>query len=66
VDDSGFTPYRQALAVLMFSVVALIVVADSIGIGRRVDPVVLGILVTTGSALIAVDVRDFIRDITSR
>lgn len=65
-NGGGFRPARQALAILLLSVVALVVAADSLGIGRRTDPVILLIVGSFGLALLGIDAPAIIRDILGR
>lgn len=42
------------------------IAADSLGIGRKVDPLTLTITLTASLALVGVDLRDALRDIVGR
>jgi hypothetical protein len=64
--NGGYKPIRQALAGLLLSVAALMVTADSLGVGRRVDPVVLIIVGSFGLTLLGIDAPDLIRDVLGR
>jgi hypothetical protein len=46
---------RQGGAVVLIGVTALIVIADSLGLGRPVEPFVLGSLLLAAAGLLAVD-----------
>lgn len=46
---------RQAIALILVGLVVLIVAADSLGIGRPVEPVILAALLLTAAGMVAVD-----------
>ena len=52
---SDYRRARQGIAVLFAAVAAVIVLLDSVGMGRPVDPVVLYGLVLASAGLLAVD-----------
>jgi len=54
-DDGDYRSVRQASAALCIGTVVVIVLADSLGIGRDVDPAVLYGLLLTAAGLLAVD-----------
>lgn len=54
-DDGDYQTARQSSAGLLVVVAAVIVIADSLGIGRSVEPLVLFGLLVTAAGLLAVD-----------
>jgi hypothetical protein len=47
---------RQASAVLLIATVVVIVIADSLGFGREVNPIILYGLIAAAAGLLAVDI----------
>lgn len=52
---SEYRAARQAIAVVLVGLVVLIVVVDSLGVGRPVEPIILGALLLTAAGMVAVD-----------
>lgn len=55
VDSGDYRRARTAGALVLIVVSGLIVLADSLGLGRPVEPLVLGALLITAAGLLAVD-----------
>ncbi len=56
-NGSSYRAARQTSAFLLIGVVVVIVLADSFGIGRQVEPFILVPLLLTAGGLLAVDLR---------
>ncbi len=56
-NGSSYRAARQTSAFLLIGVVVVIVLADSFGIGRQVEPLILVPLLLTAGGLLAVDLR---------
>lgn len=52
---------RQASALLLIALVVVIVLSDSLGIGRQVEPLILVALLVAAAGLLAVDLPDLKR-----
>ena len=52
---SEYLVVRRGIAVVLVAVVVVIVLADSLGLGRPVEPVILGALLLTAAGMVAVD-----------
>ena len=53
--SSEYRLVRQGIAISLVVLVIIIVLVDSVGLGRPVEPIILGALLLTSAGMVAVD-----------